>query len=134
MILLIDNYDSFTFNLAQYLGELGAPPLVRRNDELSADEVGEMRPDRIVVGEMREGSAALETLKAWNTGHPGGLSTIHANSAGEVRGRLEDLLLEVAAEAPRRLLDQAVDLIVHIRRTPQGRVIEAVLAREDATD
>ena len=49
MILLIDNYDSFTFNLAQYLGELGAPPLVRRNDEVSADEVGEMRPDRIVI-------------------------------------------------------------------------------------
>lgn len=93
-----------------------------------------MRPDRIVVGEMREGAAALETLKAWNTGHPGGLSTIHANSAGEVRGRLEDLLLEVAAETPRRLLDQVVDLVVHIRRTREGRVIEAVLAREGATD
>ena len=39
MILLIDNYDSFTFNLAQYLGELGAPPLVRRNDEITLDEV-----------------------------------------------------------------------------------------------
>ena len=39
MILLIDNYDSFTFNLAQYLGELGAPPLVRRNDEITLDEI-----------------------------------------------------------------------------------------------
>ena len=39
MVLLIDNYDSFTFNLAQYFGELGAPPLVRRNDEITIDEV-----------------------------------------------------------------------------------------------
>ena len=49
MILLIDNYDSFTFNLAQYLGELGAPPVVKRNDEITVDEVESMRPDRIVI-------------------------------------------------------------------------------------
>ncbi|MFZ5683391.1 MAG: P-type conjugative transfer ATPase TrbB, partial [Pseudomonadota bacterium] len=71
-----------------------------------------MRPDRIVVGEMRDGAAALETLKAWNTGHPGGLSTIHANSAAETLARLEDLLAEVAAQVPRRAVGQAVDLIV----------------------
>ena len=44
MILLIDNYDSFTFNLAQYLGELGAPPLVRRNDEITLDEIAALHP------------------------------------------------------------------------------------------
>ncbi len=49
MILLIDNYDSFTFNLAQYLGELGAPPMVRRNDEISLDDIAAMKPDRIVI-------------------------------------------------------------------------------------
>jgi anthranilate synthase component 2 len=49
MILLIDNYDSFTFNLAQYLGELGAPPTVRRNDEITVEDVEAMRPDRIVI-------------------------------------------------------------------------------------
>jgi anthranilate synthase component II len=49
VILLLDNYDSFTFNLAQYLGELGAPPLVRRNDEISLDEVRALRPERIVI-------------------------------------------------------------------------------------
>jgi anthranilate synthase/aminodeoxychorismate synthase-like glutamine amidotransferase len=49
VILLLDNYDSFTFNLAQYLGELGAPPLVRRNDEITLEEVRELRPDRIVI-------------------------------------------------------------------------------------
>ncbi|HVL66579.1 MAG TPA: aminodeoxychorismate/anthranilate synthase component II [Vicinamibacterales bacterium] len=49
MILLIDNYDSFTWNLAQYLGELGAPPLVKRNDEITLDEIGALRPSRIVI-------------------------------------------------------------------------------------
>jgi anthranilate synthase/aminodeoxychorismate synthase-like glutamine amidotransferase len=49
VILLIDNYDSFTFNLAQYLGELGAPPVVRRNDEITLGEIESMRPERIVI-------------------------------------------------------------------------------------
>jgi anthranilate synthase/aminodeoxychorismate synthase-like glutamine amidotransferase len=48
-VLLIDNYDSFTYNLAQYLGELGHPPTVRRNDEVSLADVASMRPDRIVI-------------------------------------------------------------------------------------
>lgn len=83
-----------------------------------------MRPDRIVVGEMRDGATALETLKAWNTGHPGGLSTLHANSASEVRARLEDLLAEVLPRIPGRFLDQAVDVVAHIRRTEAGRRVE----------
>ena len=49
MLLLIDNYDSFTFNLAQYLGELGAPPLVRRNDAISLDEIAALKPAHIVI-------------------------------------------------------------------------------------
>jgi type IV secretion system protein VirB11 len=91
-----------------------------------------MRPDRIIVGEMREGAAALETLKAWNTGHPGGLSTLHANSAQEALTRLEDLLAEVTARTPRRLIRQAVDMVVHIRRTADGRRVEDVLTFEEA--
>ena len=86
-----------------------------------------MRPDRIVVGEMRDGAAALEALKAWNTGHPGGVSTIHANSAPEALTRLEDLLLEVVASPPKRMIAQAVDVIVHITRTREGRAVETVL-------
>lgn len=89
-----------------------------------------MRPDRIVVGEMRDGAAALETLKAWNTGHPGGLSTIHANSAAEAFQRLEDLIAEVAAAAPRRTIQQAVDVVVFIRRTVQGRKVEEIVVRQ----
>ena len=49
MILLIDNYDSFTFNLAQYLGELGAPPVVHRNDQITLDEIANLRPSHIVI-------------------------------------------------------------------------------------
>jgi len=48
-VLVIDNYDSFTYNLVQYLGELGAEVLVRRNDEVTPEEVAALRPDRIVV-------------------------------------------------------------------------------------
>ena len=49
MVLLLDNYDSFTFNLAQYLGELGAPPIVKRNDEISLDEIAALNPGHIVI-------------------------------------------------------------------------------------
>ncbi len=49
MLLLLDNYDSFTYNLYQYLGELGAETTVRRNDQITLDEIAEMRPDHIVV-------------------------------------------------------------------------------------
>jgi anthranilate synthase/aminodeoxychorismate synthase-like glutamine amidotransferase len=49
MLLVIDNYDSFTYNLVQYFGELGADPVVKRNDAVTADEVGKMRPDKIVI-------------------------------------------------------------------------------------
>jgi anthranilate synthase/aminodeoxychorismate synthase-like glutamine amidotransferase len=49
MILVIDNYDSFTYNLVQYLGELGTQPLVRRNNEVTLDEIAALKPERIVI-------------------------------------------------------------------------------------
>lgn len=49
MILVIDNYDSFTYNLVQYLGELGAEVVVHRNDQISLEEVASLKPDRIVI-------------------------------------------------------------------------------------
>lgn len=87
-----------------------------------------MRPDRIVIGEMRDGAAALETLKSWNTGHPGGLSTLHANSALGALRRLEDLIGEVAHQVPRRMIAEAVDCIVHIERASTGRRVSEVVA------
>ena len=86
-----------------------------------------MRPDRIVVGEMRDGAAAFETLKAWNTGHPGGLSTIHANSPTDALSRLEDLIAEVSTTVPRRAIAQAVDIVVQIERSQTGRRVTGII-------
>jgi type IV secretion system protein VirB11 len=84
-----------------------------------------LRPDRIIIGEVRDG-AALDLLKAWNTGHPGGLATIHANSALEGLTRLEDLIGEVTQRIPYRAITQAINVIVHITRSPGGRVVREV--------
>jgi len=84
-----------------------------------------LRPDRIVVGEVRDG-AALEVLKAWNTGHPGGLLSLHANSAADALARLEDLCMEARANPPKRLIAAAVDMVVFITRREGGRVITEI--------
>lgn len=84
-----------------------------------------LRPDRIVVGEVR-GGEALALLKAWNTGHPGGLATLHANSAEDALARLEDLVGEVSRHVPRRAIARTIQLILFVRRTPKGRRVEAV--------
>ena len=49
MLLVLDNYDSFTYNLVQYFGELGADPVVRRNDEVSLDDIRAMHPERVCI-------------------------------------------------------------------------------------
>lgn len=72
-----------------------------------------LRPDRIIVGEVR-GGEALDMLKAWNTGHPGGVATVHANSARSALYRLEQLIQEAVVTVPRRLVADAIDLIVFI--------------------
>ena len=88
-----------------------------------------MRPDRIIIGEVRDGGAALELLKAWNTGHPGGLCTIHANSANAALTRLEDLLLEVVQSVPLRLIHEAIDIVVFMSRNAEGKhVVQEILS------
>ncbi|MGD0679507.1 MAG: P-type conjugative transfer ATPase TrbB [Polyangiaceae bacterium] len=86
------------------------------------------RPDRILVGEVRDGSA-LELLKAWNTGHPGGLATIHANDTRAMLDRLCQLVEEVVYPAPRALIAQTIQVCVHMQRDrtqPSGRRISGV--------
>ena len=85
-----------------------------------------LRPDRIIVGEVTDG-AALDLLKAWNTGHPGGVSTIHANGASAGLVRLEQLIQEVLPVPQRTLIGEAVDLIVYIERTKNSRVIKEII-------
>jgi anthranilate synthase/aminodeoxychorismate synthase-like glutamine amidotransferase len=71
VILLIDNYDSFTWNLAQYFGELGAPPLVKRNDEITLDDIAAMRPAHIVIspGPGRPENAGISVEVIRRFGH-----------------------------------------------------------------
>ena len=67
MVLLIDNYDSFTFNLAQYLGELGAAPVVRRNDEITVPEIEALHPSHIVIspgpGRPEDAGVSVEVIR-----------------------------------------------------------------------
>ncbi len=85
-----------------------------------------LRPDRIIVGEVRDG-AALTLLKAWNTGHPGGVTTVHSNSAMSALRRLEQLTAEVSQQPMREVIGEAVDLVVSIERTGRGRRVRDVI-------
>ena len=69
-----------------------------------------LRPDRIPIGEVR-GSEALDLLKAWGTGHPGGIGTIHAGSSLGALRRLEQLIAEAVANIPRALIGETIDVI-----------------------
>lgn len=88
-----------------------------------------LRPDRIVVGEVRDG-AALTLLKAWNTGHPGGVATIHSNTAMSALRRLEQLTAEASQQPMHEVIGEAVDLIVSIERTPRGRRVRDIITVE----
>lgn len=84
-----------------------------------------LRPDRIIVGEVR-GPEALDMLKAWNTGHPGGIATVHANSAASALYRIEQLIQEAVVTVPRRLVAEAIDMIVFIAGRGTARRIETI--------
>jgi type IV secretion system protein VirB11 len=85
-----------------------------------------LRPDRIIVGEVR-GAEALDLLKAWNTGHPGGVTTLHANSAEGALSRLEQLAAEATGAPPQRLIAEAVDVVVFMSRRDGVRRVEDAL-------
>ena len=73
------------------------------------------RPDRIIIGEVR-GKEALDMLKAWNTGHPGGVCTVHANDARAGLLRIEQLISEVSQSPMRELIAEAIDVIAFLVR------------------
>jgi len=82
-----------------------------------------LRPDRIIVGEVR-GPEALTLLKAWNTGHPGGFCSLHANDAQAALRRIEMLIQEACGQRLPELIAEAVDVIVHLER---GAKVEGLL-------
>lgn len=72
-------------------------------------------PDRIIVGELRGGEETMELLKAFNTGHDGGFTTLHANDAITGLNKLLDFILEVAINAPKRMVNDAIDICIHLK-------------------
>ncbi len=84
-----------------------------------------LRPDRVIVGEVR-GGEALDLVKVWGTGHPGGIATIHAGSALGALLRLEQLILEVAVNPPRALIAEAVNVVIHIAGRGRKRRVESI--------
>lgn len=93
-----------------------------------------LRPDRIPIGEVR-GAEALDLIKAWGTGHPGGIGTLHAGSALGALSRLEQLTLETVLTAPRALIAETIDLIAVLGgRGAARRLVELVAVDGLAAD
>ena len=86
-----------------------------------------LSPNRIVVGEVR-GKEALTLIDAWSTGHRGGCSTVHSDSARDTLFRLEDLVSRVSLSAQQAGIARAIDVIVYIERRAAARVVTEVLA------
>jgi P-type conjugative transfer ATPase TrbB len=96
--------------------------------------------DRIVVGEIR-GGEALELLKAWNTGHPGGLATVHSDSAIDTLYRIEDLISEVSSKNQSRLISRSIDMILYLgkdasrrRKLQEVLFVKGLITTEDFYD
>jgi type IV secretion system protein TrbB len=86
-----------------------------------------LRPDRIPIGEVR-GAEALDLLKAWGTGHPGGIGTIHAGTALGALRRLEQLIQEAVVTVPKALLAETIDLVAVLRgRGSERRLSELAI-------
>ena len=91
-----------------------------------------LNPDRIIVGEAR-GPEALDFLRACNTGHPGGMLTLHANSAEDALYRLDDLVQEAGVPSQLARIARAIDLVVYLERQgTRRRVVEVVEVRSGA--
>jgi pilus assembly protein CpaF len=112
------------------------PPNIEGRGEITVRDLVRnalrMRPDRIIIGEVR-GAEALDMLQAMNTGHPGSLSTAHANSPRDLLDRLETMVLmsnvHLSQEAVCRQVGSALDLIIHTQRTTQGvRIVNEAVA------
>lgn len=85
-----------------------------------------LRPDRIIIGEIRDG-VALNLIKAWNTGHPGGVCTLHANSALEGLDQLESYISEVSMQEQKKTISKTVNLVINIRKIGLERKIYEIL-------
>jgi type IV secretion system protein VirB11 len=85
-----------------------------------------LSPDRIVIGEVR-GAEALDLLKAWNTGHSGGVCTVHASSAAKALSRIEQLVEEAGVTHSKGLISDAVNILVYMERVGTKRIVKEIL-------
>jgi pilus assembly protein CpaF len=126
-IITIEDAAELQLNQAHVLRLESRPPNIENKGQVTIRDLVRnalrMRPDRIIVGEVR-GGEALDMLQAMNTGHDGSLSTVHANSARDVLSRLETMVLMAGVDLPvraiREQISSAVDLIVHMNRLKDG--------------
>jgi type IV secretion system protein VirB11 len=129
-VILIEDTSELQCPLPDNVALRTRPPYVSMSDLVRSTL--RLRPDRIVVGEVR-GPEALDMLKAWNTGHPGGIATVHANSGHAALYRIEQLCQEAVVTVPRQLIAEAIDIVVFIA----GRGIDrrvATIARVAGLD
>lgn len=126
-IVTIEDAAELQLNQDHVLRLESRPPNIENEGEVTIRDLVRnslrMRPDRIIVGEVR-GGEALDMLQAMNTGHDGSLSTVHSNSPRDVLSRLETMVLMAGIDLPiraiREQISSAVDLIVHMNRLKDG--------------
>jgi type IV secretion system protein TrbB len=126
-VLVIEDYPELQCTLPHTVPMLINPPnYTWRHAVINAMR---LRPDRIIVAEVVDG-AAVEVAKAWNTGHPGGLATIHADSTTLMLERFCQLMEEVVQIAPRETVAATINVCLHLRRdrsVPAGRSVTGLV-------
>ena len=126
-IITLEDAAELKLNQRHWIRLESRPPNIEGKGALSIRDLFRntlrMRPDRIIVGECR-GSESLDMLQAMNTGHDGSMTTIHANSTGDVLSRLDSMILMSGVELPvraiREMVASAVNVIVHTARLSDG--------------
>ncbi len=116
-VIIIEDTQELKCNVKDSVTMRASP--VKTMNDLIFDSM-RMRPDRIIIGEVR-GAEAHSLIKAWNTGHPGGVSTIHANSAESGLLRMEQLILEAGVAPVPEAIAEAVNILVFIQKTNRGK-------------
>ncbi len=116
-VIIIEDTQELKCNVKDSVTMRSSP--VKTMNDLIFDSM-RIRPDRIIIGEVR-GKEAHSLIKAWNTGHPGGVSTIHANSAPSGLLRLEQLIMEAGVAPVPEAIAEAVNLLVFIQKTDKGK-------------
>ena len=125
-VIIIEDTQELKCNVKDSVTMRSTP--IRTMNDLIFDSM-RIRPDRIVIGEVR-GKEAYSLIKAWNTGHTGGVSTIHANSAQSGLLRLEQLILEAGVVCVPEAIAEAINVLVFIQKSnknKKGRLVTSIL-------